>query len=216
MKYIRISSPKIVIESIANTLRGHLERGERVIWLLAGGSAITLEVEMAKKLAQYDASRLSILLADERYGPPGHADENYTQLVHAGFSLPAVRTLTGASAKETAAAFSVKIEQLLGKADFSLGIFGIGTDGHTAGIKPRSPSVTSLESAVFYAWDDYERITITPQVIRQLDEAVIYAVGSEKLSTLQTLMNETVPLETQPAQVLKDIKTATLYTDNTL
>lgn len=216
MKSVHISSPEIVIEYVVNTLIQHLERGESVVWLLAGGSTIALEVEVAKKLAQHDTSRLSTLLADERYGPPGRADENYTQLINAGFTLPIERILSGVSAEETAAAFGVRVEQLLGKADFSLGVFGIGTDGHTAGIKPRSPSVTSREPAIFYEWDDYERITITPQVIRQLDEAVIYAVGSEKLSTLQTLMNETVPLEIQPAQVLKDIKTATLYTDNTL
>jgi 6-phosphogluconolactonase/glucosamine-6-phosphate isomerase/deaminase len=175
-----------------------------------------LEVAAAQVICSLDTSHLSIGLADERYGPLGHQNENYTQLVSAGFPLPITRVLTGASIEETAAVFALSLKQILQSADFSLGVFGIGADGHTAGIKPHSPSVTSTKAAVAYTWDDYERITVTPLIVRRLNEAVIYAAGSEKADTLRSLLHEDLPLADQPAQVLKSVKASTLYTDNML
>ncbi len=216
MQYVYISSPDIVVKKIVDTLSQHLQAGEQVIWLLAGGSAITLEAATSHALQVLDTSRLSITLADERYGPLEHPDENYVQLMKAGFPLPIARVLTGQTAQATTVTFGEHIEQILDSADFSLGIFGIGADGHTAGIKPHSPAVTSTEPAIAYKWDDFERITITPPTIRRLDEVIIYAVGSEKIDTLRSLINEQKSVEDHPAQVLKDVKVSTLYTDNIL
>lgn len=216
MKYIHITSPDIVIQNTTATLLEHLEAGERVAWLLAGGSAIPFEAKVAQALQAHDTSRLLVLSADERYGLPGHADENYVQLMDAGFPLPIGRILTGASAEDTARAFGAQVERMLSEADFALGVFGVGADGHTTGIKPGSPAVTSTDPAVCYQGSDFQRLTITPPIIRRLDEAIIYAVGNEKTATLRSLLHETLPLDTQPAQVLKEVKTSTLYTDNVL
>lgn len=216
MEYIHVPSPDTVIEYTLNTLITHLESGEYTAWLLSGGSAIQLEVEVAKKLPLHDTSRLAITLIDERYGPFGHENENYSKLTAAGFPLPVARVLTGESGEATAKSFSATLDTILAEADYSLGIFGIGADGHTAGIKPHSPSVTSTATATFYKWDDYERITMTAGAITKLDEAIVYAMGSEKQTTLYSLLHEDLPLEAQPAQVLKSIKKSVLYTDNLL
>lgn len=216
MRYVHTQTPEPVIEYVVDTLSLHLRMGERVVWLLSGGSAIDLQVRIAQALQPLDTSRLYISLIDERYGSLDHKDENYAQLMNAGFPLAVHRVLAGESAETTAKRFGEQIEQALQTADFSLGMFGIGADGHVLGIKPDSPAITSTEPAVFYEWDDYQRITITPPTIRRLDEAIIYAVGSEKTATLRALLYETVPVADQPAQILKDIKTSTLYTDNAL
>lgn len=216
MKYVKIETPDPVIDHAVNTISSHLLSGKRVVWLLSGGSAIDLEVRIAQQLQTLDVSRLYVGLIDERYGPVGHKDENYLQLMNAYFPLYISRVLLGKTPEETAKTFGASIQQALEGADFSLGIFGIGADGHTAGIKPHSPAITSSEPTVFYEWDDYQRITLTPPTIRQLDEAIIYAVGSEKADTLRSLLHEDLPIAEHPAQVLKGIKTSALYTDNTL
>lgn len=202
-----------VIEHVRDTLSRHLLSGARVLWLLSGGSAIGLEVRIAEALQVLDVSRLSIGLVDERYGQPGHDNENYLQLTQAQFPLPIARVLRGESPEDTTAVYTQYIKRALDEADFSLGIFGIGADGHTAGIKPHSPAVASTDSVLYYEWDDYERITITPPFIQRLDEAVIYAAGQEKASTLRALIQTKLPPEGQPAQLLKEHPRSSLYTD---
>ena len=216
MQHVHISDTHTVVDAVATTLIQHLGAGERVAWLVSGGSAIALEVSIAKQLQEHDTSRLATILMDERYGPLGHHDENYTQLMDAGFPLPLHRVLNGDSGEKTANEFGTFIKNILKDADFSLGFFGIGPDGHTAGLKPHSPAVTATSPAVYYEWDDYQRITITPPVIQQLDEAAVYAIGEQKSEALQKLMHDTISVDEQPAQVLKGVKTATLYTDSLL
>lgn len=216
MKYVKITTPTIVIDQVVETLSFHLRSGERVAWLLSGGSAIELEVRIAQALQAHDISRLSVSLIDERYGPAGHKDENYQQLMDAHFPFYVTRVLSNYSVQKTTEIFSKHIDTVLDSADYSLGIFGVGTDGHTAGLKPHSPGLTSTETAVSYEWDDYTRVTITPDTIRRLDEAVTYAVGKEKAATLHSLLHDKKDLNTQPAQILREVKTSTLYTDNPL
>lgn len=213
MKYVQIATIDPVIDHVVEVLSDHLRSGEQVAWLLSGGSAIDLEVRIAQRLQTLDVTKLYVGLIDERYGPRSHKDENYVQLTEAFFPFYINRVLKGESGAKTAKAFGEKTMEALKDADFSLGIFGIGADGHTAGIKPGSPAVTSTEPAVFYKWDDYQRITLTPPIIRELDEAIVYAVGHEKTETLQTLTSKKVSPSKQPAQVLKDVAVCTLYTD---
>ena len=212
MKYVHIQTIDIVIEHVTTLLREHLRSGERVVWLLSGGSAIKLQVRIAQALQTLDVSNLYVGLTDERYGPRGHMDENYTQLTEALFPFYIHRVLKGKSGEATAAEFGKSIEEAIKNADFSLGMFGIGADGHAVGIKAGSPAVASTKPALYYKWDDYERVTLTPPTIRQLDEAIIYASGADKAEALRTLVHKNVSINEQPAQLLKEVPVSTLYT----
>lgn len=216
MKYVQIQTVDTVIDHVVDTLSSHLLSGERVVWLLSGGSAIEPQVRIAQALQKLDVTHLHVGLVDERYGPVGHKDENYLQLMNALFPFYVSRVLSGKSGPDTAKSFGAKTKKALREADFSLGIFGIGADGHTAGIKPGSPAATSTEPAIFYEWDDHQRITLAPPTLRQLDEAIIYAVGTEKAETLRTLMQKDSSISDQPAQLLKSVKSCTLFTDSDL
>ncbi len=216
MKYVQIAGIDPVIDHAVKVLSEHLRSGEQVVWLLSGGSAINLEVRIAQRLQTLDVTRLYVGLIDERYGPRGHKDENYVQLNEAFFPFYINRVLKGESGEKTAEVFGERTTKAIKDADFSLGIFGIGVDGHTAGIKPRSPACTSTEPAVFYKSDDHQRITLTASTIKQLDEIIVYATGKEKAATLSSLVSKNLPIEKQPAQILKTVKQSTLYTDNLL
>jgi 6-phosphogluconolactonase len=98
-----------------------------------------------------------------------------------------------------------------------VGIFGIGTDGHTAGILPESPAVKVKDSLLTsYEGPDFYRITVTPAFIERVNAAILYAKGEEKARVLRTLLQDEPP-ERVPAQLLKKAGQFTIfhnYTDH--
>lgn len=206
----------VVVDALYKTLSHRLLNGEDVLWIISGGSAISTAVAVAEKLKGRRLTTLSVTLADERYGPIGHADENWQALLDAGFTLRGAtlyRPLIDKDRTETTAKFNLWLKDHFSSADYTIGLFGVGADGHTAGIKPGSPVVTATEWATDYTGPDFERITITPSAIAQLAEAIIQVKGTEKADTVRQLRDETVSDDIQPAQVLKRAKKSTLYTN---
>jgi 6-phosphogluconolactonase/glucosamine-6-phosphate isomerase/deaminase len=100
----------------------------------------------------------------------------------------------------------------LTKLCYTLGLFGMGSDGHTAGLLPGSSALESQELAADFTGPDFERITMTPAAIAKLDEAVLYAVGKTKHAVLAQLKRD-VQLNQQPAQVLKHVPRLTVFND---
>jgi 6-phosphogluconolactonase/glucosamine-6-phosphate isomerase/deaminase len=217
MKYIYTETP---IEKAAtftsNKLIEHLSKGERVLWLLSGGSGSDIAIEAGKKLVGTDLSNLVVSMTDERYGNIGHKDENWQQLLNAGFNLPGAtlyRPLIGQSIQTTTSDFNDWLIDQIRLADYKFGIFGIGADGHTCGIKPGTDSVKSTDLATFIK-SDFERITITFSTIVQIDEAAIQASGVDKKKVIYDLIYNSIPLMDQPAQILKTIPSSIFYTNN--
>lgn len=50
MRFYRVSADEPVINFTAERILQHLDNGKRVLWLLSGGSAIKLQVEIADRL----------------------------------------------------------------------------------------------------------------------------------------------------------------------
>lgn len=218
MKYIYTKTPiEKAAAFTADKIISHLNKKVCVLWLLSGGSSLLIAVEVSKKLAGIDLSKLFVTMTDERYGEIGHKDENWQHLINAGMDLPGAnlyRPLIGKGIEQTTEEFNNWLADKLQNTDYKFGIFGIGNDGHTAGIKPRSTAVTSTNLATFLTGDDFERITITFNTIMQIDEGVIQVSGSDKRSVIKDIINKTLPLHDQPAQILKIIPGIVLYTNN--
>jgi 6-phosphogluconolactonase/glucosamine-6-phosphate isomerase/deaminase len=204
-------------QHLASTIKEHLAAGEHVLWFLSGGSGIQVVLETDRLLVDTDLTNLHVTLSDERYGPVDHPDENWKQLLDDGMQLQGAtlyRPLIGEECTKTTDEFGAWIMQTMSNVNYKIGLFGIGNDGHTAGIKPHSSAVDAAAWADSFQGDDFQRITMTPFAISQLDEAVIQASGADKLSTLRQLVHQTIEITNQPAQILKTIKKCTLYTDN--
>ena len=218
MKYIYTNTPiEKAATFAANKLIEHLTKGERVLLLLSGGSGAAIAIDVAKRLININLSNLVVSMTDERYGLVGHKDENWQQLIDAGLNLPGAtlyRPLIGQDIETTTEKFNNWLAEQFKSADYKFGIFGMGNDGHTAGIKPNSDAVSSLNLAAFFKSEDFERITITLPTIRKIDEAVIQASGIEKRAVIRDLIYKDIPLNDQPAQILKIIPHAILYTNN--
>jgi 6-phosphogluconolactonase/glucosamine-6-phosphate isomerase/deaminase len=203
-----------VVSQIADTINAHLEKGEKVLWLIAGGSAIGLAVKVAEQLHR-PLETLAITLTDERYGAPGHSDSNWKQLQDAGFSTDGANlfpVLIGESLAETVDSYQAMLLKNIEWADYSLALAGMGPDGHIFGIKPGSPAVSANSEAIGYKWDDYIRITPTINFISKLDEVIVYAVGEQKWPQFAKLSDNIDPAE-QPAQLLKLLKEVIIFSD---
>lgn len=216
MKYIYADSLEPVIEKTYSTISGKLTEGQKVLWLLSGGSGGKVCVAVAKKLAGQNLENLFVTLTDERYGPVGHENENWQILVNDGFDLPGATTyrpLRGLTEEGTALQMSEWLNAIMAEVDYSIGVFGVGADGHTSGVKPYSTAVHAKDSVVHFIGEDFSRITTTPYFLRKIDEAVVQLFGTEKHSVVAQLLHRTMPIDEQPAQLLKNISNLTIYSD---
>jgi 6-phosphogluconolactonase/glucosamine-6-phosphate isomerase/deaminase len=87
LKFILTTSWEDGIADLTAHLITELRAGKRVLWLLSGGSNIRAIVEVMDSIDDSLTPNLSLLLADERFGPVGHHDSNWQQLLDAGFGL---------------------------------------------------------------------------------------------------------------------------------
>jgi len=217
LKFVRTEQPETAAAYLAGWLSGALAAGRPVLWLLSGGSGIATEVA-AHKLVRPELRRhLVMVQVDERYGPIGHPDSNWQQLREAGLRLTDAETalpiLAGKDLDQTVQDYTVALGRQLEQADLTIGFFGVGADGHTAGILPHSSALESQDLVAAYQGPDFERITITAHVIEQLDEAIVYATGEAKRSQLEALQRDR-PTADQPAQLLKRAKAVTIFNDS--
>lgn len=215
MVFRNVSTAAPVIDYLANTIITLLANGKRVAWFVTGGSGIPLEVEVSKRIAGKELGHLMVTLSDERFGSVGHADSNWQQLQEGGFALPGaevVPVLYDATQQDTVAAYNQTVRRFIETADYKLGFFGMGADGHVAGILPESAVLESQAMADIYDAGSFTRITMTPFAISQLDEAVLYATGESKRTALENLTKDLI-IANQPAQILKQLHTLTIFND---
>lgn len=216
MKFRKVSSAKTVINELSGLLVRHLDSGEKVFWLVPGGSGMEIAVAVAKSLISSPyLNNLVVTLTDERYGEAGHPDSNWQQLLKKEFELPEAKiipVLDGSDLAANAKHYARSLNKTIAEADYSIALAGMGADGHIFGIKPGSPSVDDNEEAVGYKWDDYIRLTPTIKFLKKLDEVVLYVTGTEKHSQIDDLAKDIEPIK-QPAQLLKQLRNVTVYND---
>jgi len=211
--------PKEVASFIVLSILKQLESGQRVLFLVAGGSSMVVALKVAELLRNYPQQNLiknlTITLTDERYGPLDHSDSNWYQLLRGGFALsPAklIPILSGDDFMATTKKFNENLNQEFRLADYKIGLFGIGADGHTAGILPGSEAVKSEDLACGYDTPTFSRVTITPKTIEKLDEAIVWTQGENKWSLLENF-GKNIDIIKQPTQVLKRVSILTIFTD---
>src|SRR6185437_3559960 len=96
MKYILTAGWDDGMADLTERLVRELAGNKRVLWLVSGGSNIPASVQIMSNISTDLSRRLTVMLADERYGEPGHPESNWEQLEQAGFegkNASLVRTL---------------------------------------------------------------------------------------------------------------------------
>lgn len=215
MEIVKIE-PSEAAGILARALKEALEQHDIVTWFLPGGSNIKTSIEAMDLLPDELTERLYLSQTDERFGPLGHKDSNWQQLEDLGFKVKKAKTAmflqdqTSSLGDVTANAGDI-IQNLILKS-YTIGQFGIGPDGHIAGIKPGSPASVATGLTSGYPWEDFTRVTMTFAAIRQLNQVLAFAFGEPKAHTLSALRDESHQLINQPAAILKSAR-ATLYND---
>lgn len=209
------------IQESENVLREYLQnaldQGQKVLWLISGGSNIVITADILRQL--HGTQNLTIAQVDERYGPVGHPDSNWQQLLDSGAPLDGVRLVPIldnplGSMHEAAADYGGKLQKLLKTADTSIAQLGMGTDGHIAGILPGTESVQAAGLVTSYQTEQFDRITLTFNGLDQVQELWLFAYGQDKKPQLEALQNQELSLSDQPAQYLKRHPRVVVYNDS--
>jgi 6-phosphogluconolactonase/glucosamine-6-phosphate isomerase/deaminase len=223
-----------VLARATEKLNAALERefGGSTLLLLAGGSSLAL-LEGVKK--EFLGAHLTIGMSDERAGDDPRAN-NFVQMTQTVFYRKAEErgcAFFDTKQGETAAQLGVRMDGALRawRAENPRGAIlltqGIGADGHTCGIMPfpedEKKFAELFETAGRFAVgydasgksEFAARATVTMTFLRgEVSESVAYAVGSSKKNALSRLMDsKRQALHKVPAWILRDMKTATVFTD---
>lgn len=196
-----------------------------ILLLLSGGSSLNPVREAFKELDDDTLARIDIAQIDGRYVDIGAESSNWRQIKEAlGSKLDKVDTKlsllnTGDTPEDIAIAYEMELTALLGSDDTVIGVYGIGTDGHVAGMLPtRHPEEFTRfldgRLVVDYQAHDFTRMTTTHALMTKLDEAIVFACGPAKVAAVEKI-NEDLPSHKHPAQLLKDVQRVTIFVGET-
>lgn len=181
---------------VAQWLRSRLERASKVTLVVSGGST---PVPFFHALAQESLawSKVSVLLADERWVPEGDPASN-TSLVRENLlqgPASAARFLSLKQPLCTAEQALPAIERMLSEERLPLDVvvLGMGNDGHTASLFPDAPELerAMAPEASGRAWvmtppsQDHTRVTLTGRVLGGARFLALHLKGEDKLETLR-------------------------------
>lgn len=221
MRFLREPNTAAAV-TMAHSIRHALRQNEHVLWLVSGGSNIPVEIAVMRQLREDCPELLDDLMVlpmDERYGPSGHQNSNYQQMLEAGFAPGDAHwydvLIDDLPLAETVDYYVDLAEETFGVASYVIGTFGMGADGHTAGILPRSPAAFDTEAVVVgYTGPDHVRMTLTQSVLVRCNEAFLLAYGETKQDALHNLEAAEHSIDDMPAQILHHIENVTVYNDS--
>ena len=176
-----------------------------ILFLVSGGSSFSILEHISESVLN---ASITIAITDERYTDDQNGN-NFSLLTKTAFykkaSAQGVQFIHSLKMEgESHVQFTDRIENKLREFRnthpnaYGLGIFGIGEDGHTAGIFPASENefieryeVDSYYVSLVQKENTYpKRSTVTPLFIEEvLNDIVMFAVGSNKCDNILNYMH---------------------------
>lgn len=230
---------------LIDTLRLYLNTSQKILLLLSGGSAINLYADLAQFLENFPLSQnlLSIAQVDERFQPLQFTDnskqitgETHKKLISSNIinaveigktglwnvckdrKIPYFLISQEKTLIESAKEYNQVIEKLFKQYIYKLAVLGIGEDGHTAGLAPGHKSSWQKEELVVGYRNEGkfpQRITLTPNALLQLDQAIVVVSGKRKKQIVSTILDKrNLSLTNKyPAVILHSIPKVDLFVD---
>ena len=189
---------------------------------LSGGSTprnlYTLLAEDPSLRVRIPWHRVNFYFGDERHVPPDHDESNFRMAQEAMFNrLPAppggIWRVKGeyASADEAAKEYERDLRTSM-VADagqlprFDLVLLGMGADGHTASLFPRSAALYQRDRLVVSNRVEKlnaERITVTVPVFNNAAEVLFLIQGADKADALRAVLEGPYDPDRLPAQLIR-------------
>lgn len=191
---------------------GQQARGVAAV-ALSGGStpkAIFTLLALPEYAKQVDWKNVLLFWSDERSVPPDHVDSNYKMAMDAGlgklnlpkenvFRMPAdEKNLQLAAAKYEAA-----IVQHVPEATFDLIMLGMGDDGHTASLFPKTAGLQAVKEKVianYIPQKETWRLSFTYECIHAAFNTAIYVLGATKAEMVVRVLKGPYEPELLPIQ----------------
>jgi len=172
-------------------------RGRFTLALSGGNTPRALYRQMAAG-PRLPWDRTVFCFGDERNVPPDNPESNFRMAREALIDQPFVNQ-------------SADYEQTLRKLfpsgasfpSFDLVLLGLGPDGHTASLFPRSPALSEQKRWVAGNWVEKfktHRITLTFPVLNAAAEVLFLVVGEDKAWALRNVLRGKAPVEEIPAR----------------
>ncbi|NNM44020.1 MAG: 6-phosphogluconolactonase [Chlamydiae bacterium] len=162
-----------------------------------------------------DWSKVHIFWSDERNKAPTDSESNYHMAMHHGIQkLPIPeenihRMHAEEKIEQNAFEYEKTIKRVLKDQPFDLVMLGIGDDGHTASLFPKTEALRMndrLVAANFVSQKNTWRMTMTYPCINAAKNIVIYVLGPDKKEILHKVFAEPAPAEKFPCQLVGTAK----------
>lgn len=214
---------------LASSRASTATRGAFCVCLAGGSTPRRLYEKLAEETRTaadpFPWERTHVFWGDERAVPPDHAESNYRMANEALVSrVPIPRAnihrIRGEEPDPHRAATIYEAEMSEAFAvdrgevpRFDLILLGLGADGHTASLFPRSPALesASLVSAVWVEHLSTYRITLTPRVINHAARIVFLVSGADKAMALKSVLEGTLDPARFPAQAVQPVDGEVLW-----
>lgn len=195
--------------------RNAIQESGRFAVALAGGSTpkSTYETLAAEygETKDLDWGRVHFFFGDERSVPPDHEDSNYRMAYEALLSHVAagsVHRMRGElKPAEAAALYEHELKQFFGGPPrFDLVLLGIGEDGHTASLFPRTPALDARDRwAVENPVEKLStvRLTLTVPTINAARTVVFLIAGEGKAEALKKILEGDADPRDYPAKFVQ-------------
>jgi 6-phosphogluconolactonase len=207
-------------ELFRKTVQASVKASGRCHVALSGGSTPKLLFRrfVEREMREWDLwSRLHVFWVDERAVSPGHRDSNYrlaydTFLSQVPVSMENIHRMRGESPDLEAEArrYEELLEPLVVEKwpRFDLILLGLGADGHTASLFPRSPALDETKRWVVPApgpEPHTRRLTMTLPVINAAAKVCFLVTGEDKARTVKRVIQGEEDFREVPAQGVKPV-----------
>lgn len=188
------------------------ERGAFYTALSGGSTPKALYQMLASPVyrQRVEWAKVHLFWSDERCVPPTDAESNYHMAMDAGFaSLPILKSnihrmpCDNADIEQAAMDYEALIEKVVPEKEFDLIMLGMGEDGHTASLFPRTHGLHSQKRLVvanYVPSKEVWRMTFTFNLINAARNIDIYVIGKSKAAMLKKILTSEYNPDDLPIQ----------------